>query len=491
VADALQAMRGLLGDNDVLAYIVMMGARLVELHRVLKPTGSLYLHCDPTASHYLKVLLDAVFGPQHFRNEIIWRRTGTHGKVRRFGPVHDVILFFTKTDAYKWNYPRKLYMAGHVASYFVKDAKGWRTNYYGNVMTGSGLRGGESGQPWRGFDPTAKGRHWAIPGALVDEVNEDLSSLTQHQKLERLYELGYIKIVPGQAWPIYEHYIDTDDGTAAPDLWTYQPYTEGTVFGSGDGIDADVRWLSPQDSERLGYQTQKPLGLLERIIQASSDPDDLVLDPFCGCGTTVDAAQKLHRRWVGIDITFLAIDLIENRLVGTYGEQVKKTYQVTGIPHDMEGAAALFAANPFDFERWAVSLVDAQPNQKQVGDKGIDGVARFPTDNKSGVGRALVSIKGGKQVNPAMVQELGGALQQHKAEMGIFICMTPPTKGMIEAANKSGTYEWPVTATKYPRLQILTIAELLGGKRPQMPTPFHPYLQARKLVDVNQMTLKI
>ena len=278
----LQAMRAFLGQSDMMAYLAMMAPRIAELHSVLKPTGSIYLHCDPTASHYLKLLMDAVFGAANFRNEIIWRRTGTHNKVQRFAPIHDTILFYSKSDVYRWYNVKKPYMRGHVEEYFVEDAQGWRTNYYGNVLTGSGTRNGESGQPWRGFDPTARNRHWAIPRRLLQDIDEDLSALTQHQKLDRLYELGYIKIQEGHAWPVYEHYISPDDGQPVPDIWAYQPYTEGTVFGREGGIDADVRWLSPTDQERLGYPTQKPEALLERIINASSNEGDVVLDPFCG-----------------------------------------------------------------------------------------------------------------------------------------------------------------------------------------------------------------
>ena len=168
----------------------------MELRRVLKPTGSLYLHCDPTASHYLKLLLDTIFGARNFRNEIVWRRTGTHGKAKRYGLIHDTILFYTKSNIFTWNFPQRPYMKGHVEEYFVQDEQGWKTNYYGNVLTGSGLRNGESGQPWQGIDPSEKGRHWAIPGKLVEDINEDLSDLSQHQKLDRLLELGYIKIIP-------------------------------------------------------------------------------------------------------------------------------------------------------------------------------------------------------------------------------------------------------------------------------------------------------
>ncbi len=483
VADALEGMRRVLDDNDVLAYIVMMTARLVELERVLKPGGSLYLHCDPTASHYLKIILDAIFGPVNFLNEIIWRRTGAHSSARRYAPTHDVILFYAKGHDYKWNNPRKAFMRGHVAEYFVEEGGRWRTNYYGNVLTGSGTRNGESGQPWQGFDPTAKGRHWAIPGDLVADIDEDFSDMTQHQKLDRLLKLGHITIVKGEAWPMYQRTITPKDGTPVPDIWAYQPYTDGTVFGTEEGIDADVRWLGTRDRERLGYPTQKPLGILERMIAASSDPGDIVLDPFCGCGTAVDAAQKLGRQWIGIDITYLAVDLIQNRLRGTYGEGIEKTYEVHGIPRDIEGAQALFNESPFDFERWAVSMVDGTPNVRQVGDRGIDGVIRFPTDNKKGVGRALVSVKGGQIVNPGMLRDLVGTVQTERADMGVLIAMTAPTGGVVSAAKHSGSYVWPVNGRPYPMVQVVTVEELLAGKRLDMPSAFMPYIQAKRVVE--------
>ncbi len=203
-----------------------------------------------------------------------------------------------------------------------------------------------------------------------------------------------------------------------------------------------------------------------------------MLDPFCGCGTTVDAAQKLGRRWIGIDITDLAIDLIEKRLRHTYGDAIAGSYRVHGIPHDLDGAKALFDANPFDFERWTVSLVDGQPNQKQVGDKGIDGIIRFPLSHTE-TGRVVVSVKGGKHVSPAMLRELGGTVKSQKAQMGVLITMTKPTADMRAEANRSGTYEHPLTGTTYPKLQVVTVAELLEGKRPKMPTPILPYVKAR------------
>ncbi len=485
-AEALAAVRGLLRESPMTAYMVAMTPRLLEMHRVLKGTGSLYLHCDPTASHYLKIMLDAIFGPRCFRNEIIWRRTGAHGKVRRFGPTHDVILFYTKTDGdgYKWNGARQPYMKGHVEQYFVQDEHGWRTNYYGNVLTGSGTRGGESGKPWRGFDPTAKGRHWAIPGQIVEDCGEDLSGLTQHEKLDRLNELGYITIEEGAAWPLYQHYVKPGDGVNAPDIWAYQPYTEGTVFGTSEGIDADVRWLSPRDRERLGYPTQKPVGLLERIIKASSDPGDVVLDPFCGCGTTLDAAVRQERKWLGIDITYIAVDLIRNRLRLTHGESIDQTYEVLGVPADVAAAHDLFARDTFEFERWAVSLVKGTPNQKKGGDKGRDGIVRWYRGKREKPGQIVVSVKGGRQLNPSMVRDLEGTVaHDDKLDGGILLTLWQPTTGMRQAANTSGTFRDPVGNT-YPRVQIMTVEELLAGQRPKFPLVIPPYTEARPVEEV-------
>ncbi len=424
VSDALEAMRRLLGDNDVLAYLVMMTARLLELHRVLKPTGSLYLHCDPTASHYLKVMLDAVFGPTRFRNEIIWRRTPFKGsskaRAEQLPRSHDAILFYSKGSTWTWQAPTEPYSDQYLARFKWDDHDG---------------RG-----PYR---KTLLKTYSAATAARLKEDDR------------------WIDPVRPDAMPSYKQYLSESAGERQiDDVWT------------------DINMLNPQAHERLGYPTQKPLDLLERIILASSNPGAVVLDPFCGCGTTIDAAQKLGRQWVGIDITYLAVDLISKRLRHTYGDSIAGTYKVHGIPHDLDGARALFNANPFDFERWAVSLIDGQPNQKQVGDKGIDGVVRFPV-SQTETGRAIVSVKGGRQVNPAMVQELVGAVHQHKGDMGVFICMTPPTKGMAEVANHSGSYEHPLTGARYPRVQIVTITELLEGRRPKMPTAILPYVKAK------------
>jgi site-specific DNA-methyltransferase (adenine-specific) len=359
-------------------------------------------------------------------------------------------------------------MKGHVEEYLVKDGQGWRTNYYGNVLTGSGLRSGESGKAWRGFDPSAKKRHWAIPKKVLDEIDEDLSGLGQHEKLDRLFELGYIKIISGRAWPIYEHHVNPAEGQAVPDIWAYQPYTGGTVFGTDDGIDEDVRWLSPKDQERLGYQTQKPEGILERIIKASSKEGDTVLDPFCGCGTTIAVCQKLERRWIGIDITQPALVVIKKRLEDTFGEKVSRSYKVVGEPTCLSDAEILAAQDPYQFQWWALGLVGARPTEEKKGpDRGIDGRHYFHDDPKTRKTKQIIfSVKAGK-VTVSHVRDLRGVVEREKAEMGALISMRQPTKEMRREAAGAGFYK--SAFGKHPKIQILTIANLLNGKKLDSP----------------------
>lgn len=491
-ASMIGALRGFIGTNQMMAYLVMMAARLVELHRTLKPTGSLYLHCDPTASHYLKIVLDSIFGVENFRSEIIWKRTGSHNMTARYAPVHDVILFYTKTDNYKWNQQKRPYMRGHVEANFVKDEKGYRTNYSGNILTGSGTRNGESGDTWQGFNPTAKGRHWAIPGILVEDSGEDFTGLTQHQKLDRLLELGYVKIIPGREWPIYERYVKPSDGQSLSDVWAYQPYSEGTVFGTEKGIDDDVRWMGSKDKERLGYPTQKPVSLLERIIIASSNKDDVVLDPFCGCGTTIAAAQKLGRKWIGIDITHLSIALQKYRLKDAFNLTEKKDYQVIGEPTVIGAARQLAQDDRYQFQWWALSLIKARPLGGEAGsktgkkgsDKGIDGVITFIDDHTGKPKRILVQVKSGK-VSSRDIRDLVGTLDREKAAIGVFITLENPTRDMKTEAVKAAFYKAPFPINKdFPRLQILTIEELLSGAEVKMPPSASTFKQAEREVEV-------
>jgi DNA modification methylase len=444
-ADALTAFRTLLGENDAMAYLVNMAPRLVELRRVLKQTGSLYLHCDSTMSHYLKIMLDTIFGPDSFVNEIIWKRSSAHSDsrqgARHYGRVTDTILFYSKSPDRIWNTVYQPYEQEYIDRDYRRVESGTGRRYRIDNLQGPG--GAAKGNPF--YEVMGVSRYWRY----------------SKERMGQLIAAGrVIQTSPG-AVPQYKRYLDEMPGVPAQNLWT------------------DIRPINNRSREMLGYPTQKPVALLERILSVSSNEGDVVLDPFCGCGTTIDAAQRLGRRWVGIDITFIAVDLIEKRLRHAYGDSAGSMYVVRGIPRDIAAAQSLFHRSPFDFERWAVSLINAQPNEKQVGDKGVDGVARFYI-TKNSVGRVLASVKGGKTVTPAFVRDLVGTVETQKAQMGVLITMAEPSPGVLDAVDHGGAYTWPLNNQSYPRVQVITIKELLRGVRPKMPPPLLPYIQAAK-----------
>lgn len=447
-ADALTAFHTLLGENDAMAYLTNMAPRLLELHRVMKDNGSLFLHCDPTMSHYLKILLDSIFDPRNFRNEIIWQRsTGKSLQSRRLPTNHDVILAYTKGPDATWN-PDASFVA------YNEDELDERTSSKYRYKD-------DDGRLYR-LDSLIN------PNANRPNLTYEFMGVTRvwrwsKDRMQKALEQGIVvQSKPGRV-PQMKRYLDEQRGRPLGDVWT------------------DIPPINSRAAERLGYPTQKPLALMERIIALSSNPGDLVLDPFCGCGTTVDAAQRLDRRWIGIDITYIAVDLIRNRLKHTYGDSVLDTFDINGIPRDVAGARALFAKSPFEFERWAVSLIGAEPNQKQVGDRGIDGVARFPLGPKNQFGRVLVSVKGGKTLNPGMVRDLGGTVDAQKAAMGILITLEDATKGVRDAIDHGGVYAHPANQQKFPKLQHVTVAELLAGKRLDAPKFLLPYIAAEKM----------
>lgn len=381
VAELLRAMRGFLKENDMMAYLAMMAVRLIELHRVLKPTGSLYLHCDPTASHYLKMLLDGVFGGGNFQNEIVWSYRRWPAKAKCFQRMHDTILMYSKRDG---------------------------SQTFNTLLEAPSV---SSMKRWKGktqkvtFDDTGK-RNPTI------EVDSD------------------------------------SDGVAMNAVWP-------------------ISIIAPVAKERLGYPTQKPLALLERIIAASSNPGDVVLDPFCGCGTAVDAAQKLGRQWIGIDVTHLSIGLIERRMKDRYGEDLK--YDVIGTPNDLASAEKLAADEPHQFQYWITQAIEGQPFQggRKGMDRGIDGYLYF-TGHDRKTEAAIISVKAGRNVGVAMVRDLKGVVEREKAPIGIFICVINPTREMEREAAAAGVYEGADGRT-YPRLQLYTIAEYFQGHRPKVP----------------------
>ena len=480
-AKVIELMRGFhntLGENDVMAYLVMMAPRLFHLHRVLKPTGSLYLHCDPTASAYLRLILDCIFGPRNFRSEIVWRRSNSHNKTtRQYGPIHDTIFFFTKSDLFPFHPGYRPYTKAYIEDRFDKyDVRG---RYQTNYLTGPGVRNGESGKAWRGFDPTPPGRHWAIPRSLREYLPNDGVGMSSHEQLECLYQQELIvfpKKIGGQ--PMYKQYVGP--GVPYQDIWAYQPNTKGVLSSSDENIDEDVKYLEGEN-EKLGYDTQKPIGLLERILVTSSEKDDVVLDPFCGCGTTVMAAQKLKRKWLGIDITPIATSLIQKRLFDAFeardsrllsaddAQGQARAFRVEGLPTDEAGARAMFEADAKKFEMWAVGLIPAIPQEKKGADGGIDGVAFFDVGGKE-LAKAVVQVKGGKNIGSAGVQQLRGAMGKNAAPLGFYVSLETPTKPMLAEALAAGFYKAASgVGRQVPALQIRTVAELLSGNDFQFP----------------------
>jgi site-specific DNA-methyltransferase (adenine-specific) len=423
VAQMLRAMRSFLGDNDMMAYLAMMAVRLMELHRVLKPTGSLYLHCDPTASHYLKILLDAVFGKKSFTNELIWQRTNTKSHAfTRFPSTHDVVLYYKKQSAGTWH------------TLYVPHSDSYIKSHYNNIEEGTG-------------------RHYTLgdltsPNPNRPNLTYEWMGITKvwrwtKERMQKAHDDGLIVYTKSGA-PRYKRYLDEMEGTPINSVWT------------------DIPPLNSQAQERMGYPTQKPVALLERILAASSNEGDIVLDPFCGCGTTVHAAQKMNRQWIGIDVTHLAIGLIERRLRDAFAGVSFFTH---GVPQDIDGARDMAARGRtdgnyyFEFEKWSLSLISAQPGNlsKKGADKGIDGNIYFGPKSS---GRAIVSVKAGDNINVGMIRDLRGVIERERAGVGIFLTLAEPTKPMIVEAAGAGQFEMDRFAP-VPRIQIVTIAQAM------------------------------
>ena len=485
VSSMIGALRQSIGTNQMLAYLVMMAARLAELRRVLKPTGSIYLHCDPTASHYLKVVMDAIFGARNFRTEIAWKRSSAHSDTKQgrkqHGRIHDAILFYTNSDDWTWNPQYIPYDATYIAEFYRYVEKGTGRRYRVDNLTAA-KPGGDTQYEWKvkrvagtnqqweadlneeyknpcpGWEYKAalpyKGRYWAY----------SRENMVKFAREERIYHSS-------SGIPCYKRYLDEMPGVPIQDVWT------------------DVNPIGAQAAERLGYPTQKPLALLERIIQTSSNPGDLVLDPFCGCGTTICAAQKLGRRWMGIDITHLSIALLKYRLKDSFGLVAKRDYTVKGEPEDLQSAGQLAQDDRYQFQWWALSLVRARPlglssegdgkQGKKGSDKGIDGVITFIDESSGKPKRVLVQVKSGK-VKSGDVRDLIGTVDSNSAALGVFITLDPPTHEMQLAATTAGFYHSPGWDRDYPRMQILTIAELLAGAEAKMPPSVTTFKQAEK-----------
>jgi DNA modification methylase len=488
VVELMEALHSFLKHSPMMAYLAMMAPRLVELHRVLKKTGSLYLHCDPTASHFLKLLLDGIFGAEHFLNEIVWKRTHAHGSARRYGPIHDTILFYARDADYYWSNPKADHSSDYIDKHFKAVDERTGRRFAPITLTGSGVRHGESGKPWRGIDPTKVSRHWALPGKLLNKLGIEGNSI--QEKLDALDSAGMI-YWPGKSGgtPRLKWFADELEGAAIPDIWT------------------DISPIGAQAQERLGYPTQKPQNLLERIISASSNPGDVVLDPFCGCGTTIHAAQKLGRQWIGIDITYLAINLIKRRLKDAFGEEIE--FEEKGQPTDFASAKRLAELDKFQFQHWALSVIGARPLKEGEGkgaDRGVDGLLYFyETERKDIPGRVMeeplptsepvhrekiiVQVKGGG-VNRSDVATLLGDVENQKAAGGVLITLENPSKQMRTETADAGRYTSKLWHDKdYPRIQILTVEGLLNGtERIDAPPQINPFAMAARETATHKQT---
>lgn len=434
VANALEAFRLIVGESDMLAYLAMMAPRLVELHRVLKSTGTLYLHCDPTASHYLKLLLDAVFGPERFLNEITWKRTQRHGNVsRNFGSICDTLLVYTKCEEFTWVQQYEPLGEEYATARFTNedpDGRRWQSVTLRNPGHRPNLHFPYQASNGTTYQPHPNG--WSC----------NLVRLQQYDREGRLH----FPSKPGGQLRL-KMYLDESPGVKLQNVWT------------------DISPLNSQAAERLGYPTQKPEALLDRILSVSSRPGDVILDPFCGCGTAIASAQRHDRRWIGIDVTHLAINLIKTRLADAYPEGVD--YQIFGEPTTVDGARELAENDPYQFQWWALSLVGARPEQKKKGaDRGIDGRLVFRVDDRGPLQHIILSVKAGN-VTSSHVRDLRGTVEREHAAIGALLSMEPPTSAMRKEAASAGFIETPWG--KHPRVQLLTVAELLDGRQLEYP----------------------
>jgi DNA modification methylase len=462
---AMHAFRTVLGDSNMLAYLAMMAPRLMELRRVLNPTGSLYLHCDPTASHYLKLLLDATFGPRSFRTEIVWKRSSAHSDTKQgraqHGRVHDVLFFYTKGEEWVWNPLYTAYGADYVASEYRHVTPGGRC--YKQTDLTAAKPGGDTSFDWRAKRATGS-KQWTSD--LEDEWRSPVDG----------WEYRAIRPYHGRYWAYSKEGIRqfAKDGrlhyrsTGMPRLMQFADEMPGVSL---QDVWTDIAPISAKAAERLGYPTQKPEALLERIIKASTDEGQTVLDPFCGCGTAVAVAQRLNRRWIGIDLTFIATNLVKNRLAHAFGESLK--FEEKGEPTTVEDAAELARSDPYQFQAWALGLVNARvAGQKRGADHGIDGRLLFHEKPGGRTRQVIISVKSG-HTGVAHVRDLRGVLERENAEIGLLITMQDPTRQMRAEAASAGHYrsgsEGAGSWGHHPKLQLLTVGELLEGKRIDMP----------------------
>lgn len=430
-------------NSRLLAYLVYMTYRLFEMRRILKPTGSIYLHCDPTASHYIKVMMDSIFGATNFRNEIIWKRQSAHSDAKtKFPSVTDTILFYGNSKSAHFNPQYGDHDPAYVDKFYRHDDGDGRGLYRLSDM--SAPKGGgmaainkKTGKPngwhvYKGYEPPTTGWRYSpetmarldSEGRIFFPTKGDGSpDLTKRLALKR--------------------YLKEQEGSIITNIWT------------------DIRPLGGEGGgESLGYPTQKPIALLDRIIRASTDEGQVVFDPFCGCGTAVYAAHLANRKWIGCDIAILSVRIVRDVLLKRYGLREGQDYLVDGVPLTAEGAQDLFERDPRQFQHWVVEMAGGFASKRHSGDLGIDGRLYFETS--AGLKSMVLQVKGGK-LSPALVRELRGVLEREDGtEMAGFISIQEPTKGMIQEAAAAGMYEY--LGKDYPRVQLRTAADLLAGK---------------------------
>ena len=451
VKGMISAFRQFIGRNAMMAYLVMMAPRLVELHRVLKPAGSLYLHCDPTASHYLKTLLDAVFGNRNFRNEIIWQRTPAKSLMTRQLPTnHDIILGYQKTTGATWNVDSTFLPYDEGALDSKTAAKYSHRDPDGRLYRLDNLTNPNSNRPNLTYEFLGVTKVWRWT----------------KERMQAAYDQGIVVQTRPGSVPQLKRYLNEQRGRPLGDVWT------------------DISPINSQAKERLGYPTQKPEALLERIIQASSNEGDVVLDPFCGCGTAVAAAHKLGRQWMGIDVTHLAVALMKNRLKTAFDLDPGTDYEVVGEPQDAGSARALWEQDPYQFQFWAVSLLEAQPQQEQKRgpDRGIDGLLYFIDGQRRASQKIVIQVKGGRVSSP-QVRDLKGVVEREQAAMGLFISLEEPTRDMRAEAASGGLYHSDVWQRDFPKIQLHTIEEMLSGNGfylPPRPAAYQPAQRVRR-----------
>jgi DNA modification methylase len=514
VSKMIESFRSFIGQNQMMAYLVMMAVRLKELHRVLKDTGSLYLHCDPTASHYLKILLDTIFGPKRFLNEAIWKRSSAHSDIKqgmqRMGKIHDILFVYTKGERFTWNAIYTPYTLEYLESEYrhvAPDGRRYKetdltaakpggdTEYEWRVKRNSSTRWqadleNEFENPKEGYEYLGvrpyRGRFWAYSKSNVIEFAKAGKLIHRSTGMPRLVQ-----------------FADEMPGIPLQDLWDDIPPASGGQF--------------------LGYPTQKPVSLLERIVNSSSNEGDVVLDPFCGCGTTIAAAQKLNRHWIGIDVTHLSIALQKYRLKDQFGLEpvgtrrrsgdtlvptcdasssesisaasgggdrsvAAPTYRIIGEPEDLESAKQLATEDRYQFQWWALSLIKARPlganekdkTGKKGADKGIDGTITFIDDNSGKAKRVIVSVKSG-HVNVSHIRDLGHVIDRENAAIGVYLTLEPPTQPMITEAVGKGFYHSDGWNKDYPKIQLITVEELLAGMTINLPPNIQTFQKAERL----------